>query len=175
MYPVFDVGFEAQITALAEISPYSEIYRMLQEIGPRIPLRTDGTLFLIINASNLIVIPWSVAIGREQWGDPNLGRTFLNRHGNDLYEDLREIIVEAESQANSRGESYISKPLARGHRLSHDGIAHSRPEYLGAITHDRRGTASCTELDNRKYYSYFFCRSPHRWCRSRFHYYWRQS
>jgi hypothetical protein len=111
MDPVFDVGFDAQITALAEISPYSEIYRMLQQIGPGIPLRTDGTLFLIINASNLIVIPWSVAIGHEQWGDSDLGRTFLNRHGNDLYEDLREIVVEAESQANSRGESAISANL----------------------------------------------------------------
>src|SRR5689334_13854376 len=99
MDTVFNVGFEAQITALAEVSPYADIYRMLQRIRPRIPLRTDGTLFLIVNTCNLIVIPWSIAMSHEQWGDRDLGRTFINRYGNDLYEDLREIIVEAESQA----------------------------------------------------------------------------
>jgi hypothetical protein len=47
----------------------------------------------------------------ERLGDPALGRTFLNNHGEDLDADPREIIAQAESQANSLQERAISANL----------------------------------------------------------------
>jgi hypothetical protein len=111
MDAVFNRGFEEQITLLANISPYNQIDQMLQRIDSRIPLRIDGRLFLIVTVSTLIVIPWSISMTNERLGDPALGRTFFSNHGEDLSADLREIIVQAESQANLLQESAISANL----------------------------------------------------------------
>jgi hypothetical protein len=106
--PKFNVGFEEQINRLIKISPYDEIMRMLHSIRPQTPLRPDGVLFLLVNVGRLIVIPWDIAIDNVPWGSPSMGQGFLGSHGTILYDDLREIIAQAEAEARSRQEVAIS-------------------------------------------------------------------
>ena len=108
MDPKFNVGFEEQINRLIKIPPYDEISRMLDSIKPQIPLRPDGILFLLVNVGRLIVIPWDITIHNVPLGNPSMGKGFLGSHATILYDDLKEIVAQAETEALRRQEAAIS-------------------------------------------------------------------
>jgi hypothetical protein len=108
MDPAFNRGFEEQINRLLQIAPYDAIMGMIRSVKTELPIRVDGILFLLVNTSRMIVIPWDITRTNATLGSPTMGQDFLFHHGKDLSEDLRELITEADAAARAQGQNEIS-------------------------------------------------------------------
>lgn len=97
----FRPAFEEQVNYFATkagMPEYAEIYQMIKSVRSLVPLRPDAELFLMINAGQLIVVPWNITTQ----GD------FLRVHGKLLRDDLSEIIAEASAVASRSKRDEIS-------------------------------------------------------------------
>jgi hypothetical protein len=109
MDPIYGPAFDAELNDLINVSPDKNVYSTIQAIvesadqntTPSTMLRSDATLFLVLNMGAMIVIPWQKAKKMD----------FFKQYRSLLEEDAKDILTEAKQMASQQGLKEISSNL----------------------------------------------------------------